>query len=166
MARTSPDPDPDHQGEVDLGIVDALAQLSFLVQARLARHAAVHEGSLVQTRLLGILRDRRPTMQELARLLDSDKSSVTGLVDRTEKRGLVQRTPSPEDHRVIRVSLTPSGRRVVNEVAEAFESDITAATACLPSPDKKRLSILATRLVHELEASTSTRYPSGDRSGG
>ena len=53
MARTSPDPDPDHHGEADLGIVDALAQLSFLVQARLARHAALHEVSMVQTRLLG-----------------------------------------------------------------------------------------------------------------
>ena len=154
MARTSHDPDPDHHGEADLGIVDALAQLSFLVQARLARHAALHEVSMAQTRLLGILRDRQPTMQELARLLDSDKSSVTGLVDRAEKRGLVQRTPSIDDHRVIRVSLTSSGRRAVNEVAEAFQSDIGSATACLSAADKKRLSILATELVHELGTST------------
>jgi MarR family transcriptional regulator, lower aerobic nicotinate degradation pathway regulator len=153
MATTSPDPDPDYQGEPDLGIVDALAQLSFLVQARLARHAAIHDVSMVQTRLLGILRDREPTMQELARLLDSDKSSVTGLVDRAEKRGLVQRTPSIDDHRVIRVRLTSSGRRVVNAVAEAFQFDIGSATTCLSSPDKKRLSILATRLVGELGTS-------------
>ena len=154
MPRTSPDPDPDHHGEADLGIVDALAQLSFLVQARLARHAAIHDVSMVQTRLLGILRDRQPTMQELARLLESDKSSVTGLVDRAEKRGLVQRTPSIDDHRVIRVRLTSSGRRVVTEVARAFRSDIGSATASLSSPDKRRLSILATRLVHEFGAST------------
>ena len=59
-------------------------------------------------------RDREPTMQELARLLDSDKSSVTGLVDRAEKRALVQRMPSTDDHRVIRVSLTSSGRESSN----------------------------------------------------
>ncbi len=154
MTRTSPDPDPDHQGEADLGIVDALAQLSFLVQARLAGHAASHNVSMVQTRLLGILRDREPTMQELARLLDSDKSSVTGLVDRAEKRGLVQRMPSTDDHRVIRVSLTSSGRGIVNEVAKAFQVDVGSATTCLSSPDKERLSILATRLVCEFGDST------------
>jgi MarR family transcriptional regulator, lower aerobic nicotinate degradation pathway regulator len=109
---------------------------------------------MVQTRLLGILRDRQPTMQELSRLLDSDKSSVSGLVDRAEKRGLVQRTPSIDDHRVIRVSLTSSGRRVVNDVVEAFQLEINSATTCLSSPDKKRLSVLATRLVTEFGTST------------
>jgi DNA-binding MarR family transcriptional regulator len=121
MPTPSPQQHLDLQGEADLGIVDALAQLSFLVQGRLAGHAAVHDVSMVQTRLLGILRDREPTMQELARLLNSDKSSVTGLVDRAEKRGLVQRTPCLDDHRVIRVSMTASGRRIVNDVVEAFQ---------------------------------------------
>jgi MarR family transcriptional regulator, lower aerobic nicotinate degradation pathway regulator len=144
---TSPEPDLDPAGEADLGIVDALAQLSFLVQGKLAEQAAIHDVSMVQTRLLGILRDREPTMQELARLLDSDKSSVTGLVDRAEKRGLVQRTPSVDDHRSVRVSLTPSGRRLVNDVARAFQLDVGSVTACLSSGDRKRLSILATRLV-------------------
>lgn len=55
--------------------------------------------SIVQARLLGILRDRRPTIKELANFLQLDKSSVTGLVDRAEERGLVQRTPSPVDGR-------------------------------------------------------------------
>ncbi len=36
-------------------------------------------------------------MNELARLLDLDKSSVTGLVDRAERRGLVTRVPSTAD---------------------------------------------------------------------
>src|SRR5580692_1760722 len=101
------------QPEADLGIVDALAQLSFLVQGMLAKRAAAHDLSMIQTRLLGVLRDREPMMQELARLLELDKSSATGLVDRAEKRGLVKRTPSIEDRRSIRVTLTPLGRRIV-----------------------------------------------------
>jgi MarR family transcriptional regulator, lower aerobic nicotinate degradation pathway regulator len=161
MATTSPEQDLVHPGQPDLGIVDALAQLSFLVQGRLAGHAAVHDVSMAQTRLLGILRDREPTMQELARLLDSDKSSVTGLVDRAEKRKLVQRTPCLDDHRVIRVSLTPSGRRIVNQVVEAFQLDIGSATAGLSASDKQRLSTLATRLVIELGAPPTTPVPDG-----
>jgi DNA-binding MarR family transcriptional regulator len=156
MAHASPSPqrEREQQRRADLGIVDALAQLSFQIQGTLAKHAATHDLSMIQTRLLGVLRDREPTMQELARLLDLDKSSVTGLVDRAEKRGLVRRTRSSDDRRAIRVSLTSSGRRVVGKIAAAFQSDIASATACLSSADKRRLSMLATRIVSEHRDST------------
>src|ERR1700753_865440 len=101
----------------DLGLVDSLAQLSFLVHATLSGFAAEHELSISLTRLLGVLRDRQPTMNELGRLLGLDKSSVTGLVDRAERRGLVARVPSTSDRRVVLVELTAAGRAVVGEVA-------------------------------------------------
>src|SRR6185312_17156750 len=89
-----------------LSPVDGLAQLSFLIQGLLERRAAEHDLSIVQTRLLGVLRDRRPTMLELAKLLGLDKSSVSGLVDRAERRGLVARIPSAADRRSVLVGLT------------------------------------------------------------
>ena len=156
MARASSTP-PRERGrprQADLGIVDALAQLSFQVQGTLAKHAATHDLSMIQTRLLGVLRDREPTMQELAGLLDLDKSSVTGLIDRAEKRGLVQRTRASDDRRSIRVTLTTAGLQLVGRVVDAFQSDIAAATACLSMADKRRLSILATRIVSEHGDST------------
>jgi DNA-binding MarR family transcriptional regulator len=146
---TNPRRQPEHRGEADLGIVDALAQLSFLVHGMLARHAAAHDLSMIQTRLLGVLRDRDPTMQELARLLELDKSSVTGLVDRAEKRGLVRRTRSAEDGRSIIVNLTSSGRKIIGEVGKSFQADIASATSSLSFAEKKRLSAIATRIVGE-----------------
>jgi DNA-binding MarR family transcriptional regulator len=136
----------------DLGIVDALAQLSFVVQGMLAERAAAHDLSMVQTRLLGVLRDREPTMQELARLLGLDKSSVTGLVDRAERRGLVQRVQALDDRRAVRVKLTSSGRRIVGIVGAGFQTDIAAATASLSPRDNKQLSKLVTRVVREYDA--------------
>jgi len=134
-------------GGDDLGIVDALAQLSFLTQHALAKHAAGQDLSLIQTRLLGVLRDREPTMQELARLLGLDKSSVTGLVDRAEKRGLVRRTPSRQDRRAVRVELSASGRRIGRRIADGFEADVTSVTRSLSAAERKQLSTLATRVV-------------------
>jgi len=64
----------------ELSAVDGLVQLSFLVQNALTRRAVDHGLSLIQTRLLGILRDREPGMNELATLLELDKSSITGLI--------------------------------------------------------------------------------------
>jgi hypothetical protein len=80
-------------GEGDLGLVDALAQLTFAVQGALARIAAEYDVSVPAARLLGIVRDRQPTIGELATFLQLDKSSVTGLVDRAAERGLVVRPP-------------------------------------------------------------------------
>ncbi len=156
MATAPPNPGRgrDDQGQADLGIVDALAQLTFLVQGRLARHAAAHDLSMIQTRLLGVLHDRVPTMQELARLLELDKSSVSGLVDRAEKRGLVSRIPSSDDRRAVGVNLTSSGRRVVSGVVGAFQADIAAATRCLSVTERKQLSTLATRIFSEYGATT------------
>ena len=131
----------------DLGIVDALAQLSFVVQSTLARHAAAHDASVVQARLLGILRDREPTMQELARLLGLDKSSTSGLVDRAEQRHWVRRVPSAEDRRSTRVRLTATGRRLVNRVAEDFAAEIADLTAHLSTGQRTALSALASSVV-------------------
>jgi DNA-binding MarR family transcriptional regulator len=131
----------------DDDLVDALAQLSYLVQGLLARHASAHDLSMVQTRLLGVLRDREPTMRELAVLLELDKSSVTGLIDRAELRGLVQRTRSVEDRREVRARLTARGRRVVSKVEAGFQREISAVTRALSSGDRQRLSSIATSVV-------------------
>jgi DNA-binding MarR family transcriptional regulator len=130
-----------------LGAVDGLAQLSFLVQNSLARHATEHSLSLVQTRLLGILRDREPTMNELARLLELDKSSVTGLIDRAERRGLVERIASLADRRAVLVRLTDEGRSLVAQVSTLFELDVSRMLECLPVSDRDALSRLVSRAL-------------------
>ena len=134
-------------GARDLGLVDALAQLSFAVQGALGRIAAEHGMSTVQARLLGILRDRRPTITELAGFLGLDKSSVTGLVDRAEERGLVTRVASPRDGRSVHVAITSAGRRLVDRASTTFASEVACITADLSPAEQGRLSVLASLVV-------------------
>jgi len=134
-------------GEGDLGLVDALAQLSFAVQGALGRIAAAYDLSIVQARLLGILRDRSPTINELAKLLQLDKSSVTGLVDRAQERGLVQRTASPYDRRSVQVTITAGGQELVDGATAAFEAEIAVLVADLTPSQRTRLSATASRVV-------------------
>jgi DNA-binding MarR family transcriptional regulator len=131
----------------ELTAVDGLTQLSFLIQNALARRATERELSLIQTRLLRVLCDREPSMNELARLLQLDKSSITGLIDRAERRGLVERVPSPSDRRAVLVSLTDDGRSLVSEVAAHFESDVSQLLDLLPATDSKALSRVVSRLL-------------------
>lgn len=58
------------------------------------------------------------TVSELAEFLQERLHSVVGLVERAEQRGLIQSRKSEEDRRVVVVSLTPSGRRILRELSE------------------------------------------------
>jgi DNA-binding MarR family transcriptional regulator len=143
-----PDDDtPTAPDSPDLGIVDGLAQLSFLVQGVLGKVAAERGLSIVQLRLFGVLRDREPGMQELARHLGLDKSSMTGLVDRAERRGLVRRAPAPHDKRAVQVSLTAQGQDLAREVTAEAGRQIQALTAHLTDAQRSQLSLLASVLV-------------------
>lgn len=130
-----------------LSPVDGLAQLSFVIQEILERLAAEHDISIIQARLLGVLRDREPTMNELARLLGLEKSSVTGLVDRAERRGLVARVPSSTDGRAVLVTLTAEGRSLVSSVSGDFEDEVSTMLRRLPARDREALSRLVSRLL-------------------
>ncbi|MFC7262708.1 MarR family winged helix-turn-helix transcriptional regulator [Streptomyces lutosisoli] len=127
--------------------VDALVQLSFLIQGALTHIASEHDLSLIQVRLLGILRDRRPGMLELARHLGLDKSSMTGLVTRAEKRGLVQRTPSPHDGRAVLVGLTPLGRQLTDRCTAEMDEQIAALTSSLTTAEHGQIRTVATKLL-------------------
>jgi len=128
-------------------LVDALAQLTFAIQGVLGRIAAAHDLSIIQARLLGILRDRRPTINGLAEFLQLDKSSVTGLVDRAQDRGLVKRTASTLDRRSVQVSITASGRELIDRVTVAFEAEIEVLVADLSPAQRTRLSAMASTMA-------------------
>jgi DNA-binding MarR family transcriptional regulator len=55
-------------------------------------------------------------MSRLADMLDVSFSAATGLVDRVEERGFVERIRVPEDRRVVLVRITPAGRQMLDDV--------------------------------------------------
>ncbi len=131
----------------DFVIVDALIQLSFLIQSLLQRVAGEHDLTIVQMRLLGILSDHDPGMLELARLMNLDKSSVTGMIDRAEKHGLVVRTPVPGDGRAFKVSVTPQGRAITEKVADQVDQEISKLIGKLNEIERKRMIAIVSRLL-------------------
>jgi DNA-binding MarR family transcriptional regulator len=131
----------------DSGLVNILVRLSFTVQAILAQVGAEHDLSIIQARLLGILRDREPTMAGLARFLALDKSSITGLVDRAERRGLVRRAAAPQDGRSVQVVITPHGRELIDACAREVQDRVNALLGGFTDAERRRLAALAGRVV-------------------
>jgi DNA-binding MarR family transcriptional regulator len=139
----------------DLGIVDALVQSAFLVHGVIEQVAADSDLSIIQARLLGVLRDREPRMAHLAQLLGLTKSSTTGLVDRAERRGLVRRVDIPVgDERAVHVTLTEHGRDLAQQAAAEVARRLTVLTGGLSETSRVRLSRTLTQLVlHDAELS-------------
>jgi DNA-binding MarR family transcriptional regulator len=91
-------------------------------------------------------------MSALADALFCHASNVTGIVDRLESRGLVERTPGAEDRRVKTLVLTPEGAVVRARVIELL-SEPPAAIAALPAADLRALRDI---LRHALADETTT----------
>jgi MarR family transcriptional regulator, organic hydroperoxide resistance regulator len=107
----------------------------------------IHAG---QDRLLQELwREDGITQRQLIERLSVEPPTVTGIVQRLEREGLLTREPDSDNRRVQRVYLTEAGRkleepvrRVWREVEDGFVGDLSAA-------DRDRLQQLLTQLVGE-----------------
>src|SRR6266436_758189 len=61
-------------------------------------------------------------MSRLAELLDVSVSNATGLIDRMEERGLIERIRVPDDRRIVIVRASAEGVRIRDEI-EAVKQD-------------------------------------------
>ena len=77
-----------------------------------------HSLSLVHLNVLAVLEMAGPlSMKRLAEALDVSDASATGIVDRMEKRGLVERRHGLDDRRVVLVHPTDEGQTVFHDAA-------------------------------------------------
>ena len=132
---------------MDLRLVEALGAVAFEVMGALTKLAANHDLSLTQLRTIGILRDRKLTISQLARALGLDRSSVSGLVDRTEKRGLLQREPNGSDARSVLVTASPQGVEAFALGAAEMANVLSALTEALTPTETRRLTAILERMI-------------------
>ena len=78
-------------------------------------------------------------LSRLARTLVQEAQSITSLVDRLEARGLVRRVPDQRDRRVIKVSLTADGERLLDTVLPLAADAVQAAFGDIRDRDINRL---------------------------
>ena len=128
-------------------LIDALVRTAFSTTAVLSKIAAEHDLSLTQVRVLAILRDRHTSMSDLAIYLGLDKSTISGLVDRAEKRGLLQRTPNPLDGRGVDVALTAEGIELAEQGAAKIAHALSPMTSALNLAEARRLTALLERML-------------------
>jgi DNA-binding MarR family transcriptional regulator len=133
-------------------LIDALVRSTFQVTGVLTRIGAENDLSLTQLRVLGILRDRRPRVTELAAYLGLDKSTLSGLIDRAERRGLLARSRNPHDGRAVNVFLTPAGRELTHRLDDEIRRTLAPRMDRLRPEQRGQLHELLARLLDPADA--------------
>lgn len=96
--------------------------------------------------------DRSPgiTQVELAALTDSDPMTMSGILDRLEKRGLISRGPDPRDSRAKLARITPEGVALVAEAREVGLAIYARATEGVSADEEKLIRTALQRIRENL----------------
>ncbi|MGW2489870.1 MarR family winged helix-turn-helix transcriptional regulator [Streptomyces sp. NPDC001606] len=129
-----------------LEVIDLIGTMVSRFYGEYEAAAAVHGLSGSQARLLALLSHGPLPMRRIAEQLKCEPSNVTGLVDRLEARGLVQRRPDPADRRVKLVVATDAGRSTAGQVHASLDF-AREPLAALPEQDRALLRDLLRRIL-------------------
>lgn len=106
--------------ELTLEVVDLIGAVVARYHEEYEEAAADHTLTGAQARLLSLLSLEPLPMRKLAQRLRCEPSNVTGIVDRLESRGLVERRPDPADRRVKLAAATEEGQRVARSLRDSL----------------------------------------------
>jgi DNA-binding MarR family transcriptional regulator len=132
--------------ELTVEVVELIGEVVGRYHADYEDAAAGHTLTGAQAKLLSLLALDPLPMRKLAQKLKCEPSNVTGIVDRLESRGLVERRPDPADRRVKMAVATDEGLRVVRELREDLRF-ARAPLAGLSDEERRCLRDLLRRML-------------------
>lgn len=114
------------------------------IQARLWQEAQI---TLTQLSVLRVLREAPQTSGRLGFETELSPTSVTRIVDRLQRRGLVTRRREGEDRRYVEIHLEPAGERLLGQLKILRGSDLYRAVEAMTNDERRRLTESLRRLV-------------------
>jgi DNA-binding MarR family transcriptional regulator len=119
----------------------SMGELKCISSERLLRQGI----SMAQLHVLHLVEGHgEMAMSRLAEMLDVSLSNATGLIDRVEERGFVERTRVPADRRIVMVRLTPAGHEMLDEIEVVREQILRRV---LDQLDPSQLAGVASAMV-------------------
>jgi MarR family transcriptional regulator, organic hydroperoxide resistance regulator len=120
----------------DLPLIAEWQRATHRLLAALDHELSASQLSPAETNALACFAGRSArTVRELVAATGQRPSTLTGVLDRLERRGLVERRPNPADRRSIAIHLTSDGHAAAEAVAAAF----AAVEARLPVDEIRRV---------------------------
>jgi DNA-binding MarR family transcriptional regulator len=126
--------------ECESQIVDLLGQIShelFTHSRRLVRHAGLTRAQLGA--MLALLREGELPAGALARRLSLSAPTLSGVLDRLEEKGLVERRRGARDRRAVWVRPTPGARALVDPDLSLLGPGFSNRLALLSDEEKRHI---------------------------
>jgi len=143
---------PDVKASVDQ-VLEAIIYLSTetrRITKELARRANVTGPQLTVVKLLETIGDL--SLSELSDKIRAQNSTVTGIIDRMEREGLVLRVRSTEDRRVVRIHLTEKGQQLAREIPVEPMEILRSALSGLTAAETTEMLRLMTKVAKRIGA--------------
>ena len=141
----------DVKAEVDQ-VLEAIIYLyteSRRITKELARRAELTGPQLTVVKMLETVGDL--SLSDLSDRIRAQNSTVTGIIDRMEREGLVVRARSTEDKRVVRIRLTEKGERIAREIPVEPMEIFRNALAGLSATETRDLLRILTKLARRVQ---------------
>lgn len=102
--------------------------------------------------LLAVAEEGQITTSAVAQKVYLSTSTVVGILDRLEKRNLVARKRDTNDRRVVNVSITKIGQKVVDNAPSPLQENLANSLAKLPRLEQSTIALSLKRIVDLMEA--------------
>jgi DNA-binding MarR family transcriptional regulator len=135
---------------------DSIGYLIAALRGRLFRALDIELGKFGFTAaqwpiLRAVADDKTPIAAELCRKLNYDTGSMTRMLNRLVEKGVIEREPSSEDRRVVRLRMTPAGRRLYPKLRDAVIDVLNRLVGGIPQDDVRHTIELARRMMSNME---------------
>ena len=151
MSPPPPPVSPDLKSEVDQ-VLEAIIYLyteSRRITKELAKRADLTGPQLTVVKLLQTVGDL--SLSELSDKIRAQNSTVTGIIDRMEREGLVLRERSKEDRRVVHIKLTPKGKALADDIPVEPMEIFKGALESLSVQEMKDLMRIMTKVAKRVK---------------
>ncbi|MEA1898768.1 MAG: MarR family transcriptional regulator [Bacteroidota bacterium] len=108
---------------------------------------------------LGSMKDFRSTQGNIARYLNLNSSTMSGIVDRLESKGFVARLPNPEDRRTVFISLTSNGAKLLEVSPQLLHKRLSKKLEKLPTHQINKINNALKILVEGFEIEEISASP-------
>ncbi len=121
-------------------IISLFFETSRLIYKQLEEKNCLDFFSFLQVETLGYIKDnKKPLMSEIAKFLSITPSSVTPLVSRLVKLGMLERCLDKNDRRTVRLSITPKGQKMYKKEIEKASIQMKKTLIRLNCKEQKNL---------------------------
>jgi len=121
-----------------------------LYSQKLAREAGLTAPQLLL--MQGIEKEGNPSTKTLARHIVVSQATVTRIIDRLERDGLVTRSKGDTDKRVVNIALTPLGRQKLKAAPEPLQAEFYRKFGKLESWEQQMLVSSLLRIAKMMDA--------------